>query len=110
MPGPMTNAERENRAVKTTKAIAGARQVWNLRRNRRSSGIENSRPRAKNSRLPPVPVTSAAPAIRPMRRYPQGDADSRGQAVTHRPQTGARFGFKPDGTLIRGDGGTGCRA
>ena len=65
MAGPMTKADRENIATKMAHAIAGAFQVLNRVYRRRSSGREKSSPSAPNSRLPVVPVTRAAPKMRP---------------------------------------------
>jgi len=64
--GPTTTADNENKAVKTAMAMAGARQVENLRYALLSSGIEKMSPIRKKSAFPPAPTTNAAPAISPM--------------------------------------------
>ena len=63
--GPITNDESENMAAKIASAIAGARQVPNLRRTRSRNGIEATKPIAANRAVPPAPASSAAPASGP---------------------------------------------
>ncbi len=63
--GPMMSVDNVNMAAKTTRASAGARQFPDRRLRRSRNGMETAKPTTPNRIDPPVPVSSAAPAIGP---------------------------------------------
>lgn len=66
MAGPITKAERANRAVKAATPNTGAFQLPNRLRSRISMGMLSSIPTAYSTKLPRTPVRTAAPARNPM--------------------------------------------
>lgn len=80
MAGPMTNADRENMAAKTSSPTAGATQLPNFRCMWTSTGMDASSPSAPNSAVPPDPATSGrageqADVVQGMGQEPHHQAD-----------------------------------